>query len=91
MGVPQGSVLGPLLFLVYINDLPQTTKHKCILFADDISVNIVCKNNKELENEVNNTIASIIQWMNNNNLYVNISKTTTNYLQFSNVKRKKKR
>ncbi|CAH2228615.1 jg1, partial [Pararge aegeria aegeria] len=33
-----GSVLGPLLFLIYINDLPDCTKHKCVMFADDVSV-----------------------------------------------------
>lgn len=42
--VPQGSFLGPLLFLLNINDLPDITQHECILFADDISVVIPSKN-----------------------------------------------
>lgn len=80
-GVPQGSVLGPLLFLLYINDLPEVTNHKCILFADDVSVVVPFRDNFEVyESDINNTIDKIVTWLNDNNLTVNINKTK--YIQF---------
>lgn len=80
-GVPQGSVLGPLLFLLYINDLPNILKHKCILFADDISI-VIEKCNESYENKINDTIKSVVLWLEDNNLQVNLNKTK--YMQFYN-------
>ena len=84
-GVPQGSVLGPLLFLIYINDTPNCLKHsKSIVFADDTTIFASCNNMNTLYNNMNDDLANLINWFKANMLSLNIAKT--NYLLFPSSK-----
>jgi len=87
-GVPQGSVLGPLLFIIYTNDLPDVLKTaKTIMFADDTTIYQSSKNIKELHATLNNELYNLTDWFRANKLSLNVSKTncmlftnsTTNY------------
>ena len=61
-GVPQGSILGPLLFLVYINDLPNGLKYNAKLFADDTSLFTIVKDKNESADVLNNNLLLISKW-----------------------------
>lgn len=75
-GVPQGSILGPLLFIVYINDLPSYIKAgRMTLFADDTTVLISGKNHEELDRCALATEGDIKNWFAANRLLVNDAKT----------------
>ena len=75
-GVPQGSVLGPLLFLLYVNDIQHcSTKLNFFLFADDTNVLYSHENLKTLELIVNAELNNLCNWLNSNKLTLNIQKT----------------
>ena len=75
-GVPQGSILGPLFFLLCINDLPNVSeKLFAILFADDTSVFLEGKDLAEITNTLNAGLAKLTVWLSANKLTINTSKS----------------
>ena len=61
-GVPQGSILGPLLFLIYVNDMPMAVKRDLVLYADNKCLVFQSKNVKDIEKQLNEDFANICDW-----------------------------
>ena len=78
-GVPQGSILGPLLFIVYINDLPRCFKHCSVnmqQYADDTVLYLGGPTVHNFIFYINQDLKCLSEWLEDNNLILNVSKTT---------------
>ena len=73
--VPQGSVLGLLLFLLYINNLPvNIIEENLVMFADDIKVLISDTDERLLQTKIDRVVADLKTWFNRNDLMINAGK-----------------
>ena len=75
-GVPQGSILGPLLFILYINDISLHLQNSSIdLYADDSTLYAYGDSNREIESKIQTNISSVLNWCSTNNMALHPGKT----------------
>ena len=88
-GVPQGSILGPLLFLLYINDMPQAIECKLLLYADDTCLIFQHKDIHEIEIVLNKNFSTLCDWFVDNKLSIHFGEDKTKSILFSSKHRLK--
>lgn len=74
-GAPQGSILGPLLFLIYVNDMPDTVNCKLLLYADDSAILVSGKDTIDIEETIMKELHFVRDWLTVNKLSLHLGKT----------------
>lgn len=74
-GVPQGSILGPILFLLHMNDVPLSVESEISLYADDTTLAVSATSNDELRMKIEEDLSRLSRWFNMNGMEINKSKT----------------
>ena len=77
-GVPQGSILGSLLFLLYVNDMPQAVNSELLLYADDTCLIYMGKDTKTIEEQLNRDFNFLCEWFIDNKLSIHLAKIKQN-------------
>ena len=74
-GVPQGSIPGPLLFLIHVNDISQSVNCNIFLYADDSSLIVTHKDINYIEKTLNTNLSSLCDWLVDSKLSIYLGKT----------------
>ena len=82
-GVPQGSILVPLLFLVYVNDIPQAVKSNLFLYADGPCLMDQQRDVKEIEKQLNKDFENDCDWFTDNKLSIHFREDKTRSILFA--------
>ena len=88
-GVPQGSILGPLIFLMYVNDMVQSVDCDLLLYADDSCLIFSGENVKQVEDNLNRNFNSLCDWLEENKLSIHFGEDKTKSILFGSGRRLK--